>query len=246
MTLAHDAVTSSGSGTGNLSWTHTPVGTPRGVVVVITQYGTNADQVSGVTYGGVTMTEVWLSPFGHTSTNDNCQLHAFHLGANIPTGNQTVAVTVSGANTKVAACYTVTGAADTELDDTTTYESTSTNSISASITCSGAGTYICGSVMTGNASPSSLAGGTGATLDGTSDLGSGGGGWAHCTDVSSGAGGKSLIVTQSADDGVMLAVGIKEIVPAGTRKTRNALADANVKTINGLASANIKTTNGLT
>ena len=53
---AFDAVSCIGadtdSNTGDLSWTHTPVGTPRGVIVLVAQNVANGDEVDGVTYGG--------------------------------------------------------------------------------------------------------------------------------------------------------------------------------------------------
>lgn len=37
-------------------WTHTPVGTPRGIIVQVVQ-NAGTDEVTGVTYGSVAMTE---------------------------------------------------------------------------------------------------------------------------------------------------------------------------------------------
>lgn len=129
MAIAHDAVSNVAAGAGNLSWTHTPVGTPRGVVVQIVQYQTTAttDQVSGVTYGGVAMSETTDSPLVHTGTLDFGVVHTFFLGASIPTGAQTVSVTVSGADSKRAIVATMTAAADTEVADTTPIGATGAN-----------------------------------------------------------------------------------------------------------------------
>lgn len=117
MTVAFDAVSLSPQDTGNLSWTHTPVGTPRGVIVEVVFHSAVVAQVSGVTYGGVNMAEVAGSPNIHDSGEDG-GVHTFFLGASIPTGPQTVLVTVSGAAVKNAVAYTVTAAADTEVVDT--------------------------------------------------------------------------------------------------------------------------------
>lgn len=100
---------------GNLSWTHTPTGTPRGVIVWILGTG-NSDPVTGVTYGGVAMTEVSASPL-LTTTGEGHNVHCFFLGASIPTGAQTVLVSTTGSNVKLGYCITVTASADTAVQD---------------------------------------------------------------------------------------------------------------------------------
>jgi hypothetical protein len=114
-TVAFDASSVATVGTGNLVWTHTPAGTPRGVVVFIVQ-NSGANQVSSATYGGVTMTEVSGSPFSHT-TGEPGTISAYFLGSGVLAGAQTVTVTVTGANSKAAVAYTLTAGADTELED---------------------------------------------------------------------------------------------------------------------------------
>jgi hypothetical protein len=89
MAIAKDALTTS-----NLaSFTHTPVGTPRGVLVMVPNESAT-DQVSACTYGGVAMTEVTLSPL-LASGAEGGALHGFFLGSSVPTGPQTVAATVA-------------------------------------------------------------------------------------------------------------------------------------------------------
>jgi hypothetical protein len=94
------------------TWTHTPVGTPRGVVVLIPQ-GVQTDQVSGVTYGGVAMTRVRLDA---RATAETCASYVYFLGKDIPTGAQTVAVTSTGTNPKWPQVITITASGDTEID----------------------------------------------------------------------------------------------------------------------------------
>jgi hypothetical protein len=125
MAIAHDAVSNVAQGTGNLSWTHTPTGTPRGVVVQVIQYHNTAavsDEISGVTYGGDAMTEVAESPVIHTGNVDFSAIHTYFLGTSIPTGAQTVVVTVTGSTAKRAVAATMTAAADTEVNDTGTVD----------------------------------------------------------------------------------------------------------------------------
>lgn len=117
MTIAFDAKSNSTAGTGDLSWTHTPVGTPKGVLVFIVANGTLSDQVTAVTYGGVAMTEVAGSPAAFDSTVDSV-VYGYFLGSGIPIVAQTVAVSASGA-TKIAACMTVTADGNTAVVDTT-------------------------------------------------------------------------------------------------------------------------------
>lgn len=117
MTIAYDAVSNPTPGTGALSWTHTPVGTPAGIIVLISQ-NTGNDLVTGVTYGGVAMAEVTGSPNAKATAEDGI-VYGYFLGSSIPTGAQTVAVTVTGgAITKVALCISLTALSDTQVQDT--------------------------------------------------------------------------------------------------------------------------------
>ena len=115
MAVAHDAVAIPANAlyTATFSWTHTPVGTPRGAAVVVVQEG-STDQVSGVTYGGVAMTRVRSDV--RTATEDG-RVYLYFLGAGVPTGAQTVTVTLTGAEDTNAVSFTVTSAAvDTVVD----------------------------------------------------------------------------------------------------------------------------------
>lgn len=121
MAVAHDATSVAVRGTGNLSWTHTPVGTPRGVCVLIVQDGpvtggAATDEVSGVTYGGVAMTRQKMQQITANATNISGTVYIYSLHTSIPTGAQTVAVTVTGAQSKIAVAATQTASADTAAD----------------------------------------------------------------------------------------------------------------------------------
>lgn len=113
---AYDAKGASAVGTGNLTWTHTPVGTPRGILVFVIQDASGADQVSGVTYGGTAMTEVTGSP-NLKATGEAMSVYAYFLGSSIPTGPQEIVATVSGAATKRGMSISVTSGADTQIND---------------------------------------------------------------------------------------------------------------------------------
>ena len=120
--MAFDAHTSSTGGTGDYSFSHTPVGTPRGVLVHVIMNGASIG-VTGVTYGGTSMTEVAESPASNL-TGELGACHTFFLGSSIPTGMQTVAVDVTlGTEVSVAGCTTLTADQDTSVVDTGIVES---------------------------------------------------------------------------------------------------------------------------
>jgi hypothetical protein len=134
MAIVFDAITKSTSQL-NPSFTHTPIGTPRGVEVWVSHEG-NTDEITGITYGGVAMTEQAGSPSLLTATEPSA-LYCYFLGASIPTGAQTVTVSGSGVTTKVAWCITVTAATNTEFVDSTVFTSGSTDNPSGTLSLGG-------------------------------------------------------------------------------------------------------------
>jgi hypothetical protein len=126
MTVAYDTVTESHGGTsGNTSsasfnWTHTPVGTPRGVLVFVFSgngSGATSGECTGVTYGGVSMSAVSGGTASDTATEPGT-VQSYFLGASIPTGNQTVVVSRNNNAMQVYACcitLTSSGSYDTQL-----------------------------------------------------------------------------------------------------------------------------------
>ncbi|KKM87201.1 hypothetical protein LCGC14_1271330 [marine sediment metagenome] len=137
MSIAYDAASSSAIGTGNLTWDHTPVGTPKGVLVFVLAADNGLDEVTGVTYGGETLVEVALSPLLKTTTVP-LAAHAYFLGSGIPSGVQEVVVTVSNSDSdRRALCYTVTSSQDSEVQNTATWLEESTTDPTASLALSG-------------------------------------------------------------------------------------------------------------
>lgn len=121
MALAHDSVSESHTGTtpsanqASFSWTHAPVGTPRSVLVYVFTFADAAD-VTSVTYGGVALTAVSGGEAICTDGDEDGRCRAYHLGASIPTGAQTVTVTrVNNADQMYATCHVATADADTEV-----------------------------------------------------------------------------------------------------------------------------------
>lgn len=135
MAIAHDAVSNSGLGTTALGWTHTPTGTPRGVVVLVVQDVGSGDEVTSVTYGGTAMTRV--AYLASVLGGEDGAVYAYFLGASVPTGSQAVAVNVdaTGSN-KGAAAFTVTASTDTEVDTFDSLDSASLDDPSITLSTS--------------------------------------------------------------------------------------------------------------
>ena len=137
MSIAYDAASNSSQSTGNLTWDHTPSGTPKGVLVFVLAADNGLDEVTGVTYGGVSLVEVALSPLLKTTTVP-LAAHAYFLGSSVPTGVQEVVVTVSNADSdRQALCYTVTSSQDSAVQNTATWLEEATTDPTATLALSG-------------------------------------------------------------------------------------------------------------
>lgn len=120
MAVAHDAASESHTGTtpstnqDSFNWTHTPTGTPRGVLVYVFAGNNATNPVTGVTYGGSALSAVTSGEASDTADEPgNCK--AYFLGASVPTGAQSVVVSrTNNATEMYATAITVTAAADTE------------------------------------------------------------------------------------------------------------------------------------
>ncbi len=132
MSVVFDAATENVQAADPQNFTHTPSGTPRGVLVFIAHATTASDIVSGVTYGGVTMSRV---AFGDDASGEAGAGYLYFLGASIPTGAQTVSINRTEGTTSVWACaVTVTAAADTEVVDSDNSQQGDTNIANPSVT----------------------------------------------------------------------------------------------------------------
>ena len=118
--VAHDAASESHAGTtgstnqASFSWTHTPTGTPRGVLVYV--YTISATQtVTGVTYGGVAMTQIAGGAAVDTAGEPG-RVDTFFLGASVPTGAQSIVVSrTNNAIVVYASAASQTAAGNTEV-----------------------------------------------------------------------------------------------------------------------------------
>ncbi len=176
MSVARDAVSqshASGSASTNqssFSWTHTPSGTPRGILVYVFSISATAQDTS-VTYGGTTMQLVSGGEANDTVTEPGT-VRTYFLGSSIPTGAQSVVVNrVNNATQMWAACYSATAANNTQIVSVAIQEEN--------------GTFAARSVDDGSPGNNSqrfaagysggnniLAAATGSTVDASNDLGS--------------------------------------------------------------------------
>lgn len=114
MTVAHDAAIEATwvhTDADPFTFSHTPTGTPRGVLLFVGSDTTGATIVANVTYGGVLMQEI---VFAQDLAGEPGQMHVYFLGKGVPTGMQTVSIDhVSGTTAnRWAVCITVTAADD--------------------------------------------------------------------------------------------------------------------------------------
>jgi len=117
--VAFDAGTESHTGTtgstseASFNWTHSPVGTPKGVVVFVF-INADVDYETSVSYGSLTLSE--YSNFAADIGDEQGRTYVFSAGSSIPTGNQTVTVTrTNNATVMYAVAYTVTASVDTGI-----------------------------------------------------------------------------------------------------------------------------------
>jgi hypothetical protein len=120
MAVAYDAFASNSDagGAANLTWTHTPVGTPRGVLVWIVQTGATFSGTNAVScsYGATDMG----SPVAELikTSGEVCTVTLYFLGSSVPTGAQTVTFDPVASATKFGGSITLTGNTDLEIVDT--------------------------------------------------------------------------------------------------------------------------------
>lgn len=222
MTVAFDASAGT-TGTGTLSYTHTPVGTPRAVLLFVVHSGTT-DEVTTVTYGGTGMTQISVSP-QTKSTGELSVVHAFFLGSSIPTGAQTVEVSVSGASTKLGRSITLTASADTEVVDADIISSDSVSNPSVTLGLGGRTSFVAIGFDSGQIDVASIAPNAGWTSRVEFDFGSHSGGvYTYDTIGSSDVAAGWDNSAAGGDDANAIAVAISEAAAAtAVRRTLSAL-----------------------
>jgi hypothetical protein len=159
--VAHDASTRFPAGadtvvdttTGDRTFTHTPVGTPKGIIVAL-MVGANVQGVTGVLYGGVSMTLTATA----IDTDEAGRVTMWTLtDLIVPTGAQTVTLQGCTADSKVAGCSTVTAATTGTRVNTTGIVNTTTSSNPVATLTTTVETMMFGAVHGGAAAPTSYA-----------------------------------------------------------------------------------------
>lgn len=223
MSIQFDQESSLALGTGDRNWTHTPVGTPKGVIVIVVD-GVTTDQVVGVTYGGAALTELATYSPNIQTGGEGGAVHVFWKGSSIATGAQTVAIDRNDATNYGAVCYTVTAESDTYIHSANSSTSTSIAAPGASLTITEP-CFVCGGCYSGlNNVTSGLSAGTGTTQTQTVDFGTDGSGYSRGDSIKTSD--FSFTWSQSADDGTTIVVAM-----AQKTKQKYGQAQAAIKTI---------------
>ena len=213
MAVAFDAFSNGTAGTGDISFTHTPVRTPRGAIVIVLGVS-GTDGVSGVTYGGVAMAEVSGSP-NLKGTAELAGAYVYFLGASIPTGAQTVAMTSSNTHLKSISCITLTAAADTEVVDSDgTINSDSVADPSVTLSLGGRTAFAAIGLVSGQDAVTGITPPSGWTSRLEQDAGAVTVG--HYTYDTIGSTDVAAGWTQTAEDATAIAVAVSEVAAGGT------------------------------
>ena len=241
--IAFDASTNATPGTGDLTWNHVPVGTPKGVIVGIVQYGVDRlDHVTGVTYGGVAMTEVSGSPRLAGVGTEASVVYTYFLGSSIPTGTQSVVVSTNSAISRAATCVSLTSSGgNAEIIDVDATIDGGNVGANPSITLQLGGRlcFVMVSFMSGYTSITSIAPNTGWTSRQEYDHGVGTSG--HYTYNTIGSANVTAGWTQgTGEDGLMIGIAVAESPITGgvgitNTANANSTADATAYTFSAQA-----------
>jgi len=211
MGIAFDATASSNTATSQLSWTHTPVGTPRGVSVLVVQNVGATDEVTGVTYGGTALSEITGSPLLHTTGAEDSALYGYHLGASVPTGAQVVNVNVNATgSTKRAVSCTVTADADTVVESTATLDSGGVANPSVTLSLGPVRTFIFGALHSGQGAIGGIAAGANYTELFEGDFGAQTAAWERRTAIAEGPNDVIVTWTATSEEAGVIALAVRQ------------------------------------
>lgn len=215
MAIAHDAESNVAAGTGDLSWTHTPVGTPRGALVLVVQNTNPTDQIDGCTYGGVAMVELPGSPVLHANGSEDGALYGYFL-PDPPAGPQTVFVdTTSTGSSRRAVCFTQTAGSGRSIrvEDTTVLDQASgANPALVMTTGASVETLTYAALHSGQDAVTSIAAGSGMTEVLEHDFGSQTASWIRSTATDPGSNFTAGWTVASEEAGAF-GVALKEYIP---------------------------------
>lgn len=205
MAVAFDAFSSNLGG----DFTHTPVGTPKAVIVFVLSAlnGSGSQDSISITYGGVAMTPVALSPVSK-DTGEIMTVGCWFLGSGIPTGAQTVA----HGNDLEAMCITLTATSDTMVQDTKVISSDSQANPSGTLSLGGATSFCVMGLISGHSSAASITPLTNWNSRYERGIGAGSGESCGCyTYDIIGTSDVTFGWTQTAEDALSLGVAVTEL-----------------------------------
>ena len=215
MAIAHDATGTFGATPDTaspMSWSHNPVGTPRGIIVLIVTNDTT-DTITSVTYDGTALNRV----IRQNVAGENGSAYAYFLGVSVPaTDPATVTVNFTGTNNHMGCSISVTAADDTSIASSNSVSSLSLANPSITLTTS-VTTITYGALYSGTAGPTSTAPDANHTDIQEADLGAE---TASCIRRSATVASGSPVVgwTVAADDVAAVAIAVREGVVASTRR----------------------------
>lgn len=187
-----------------------PVGTIRGLLILITDNGTSSDNVTGVDVNGVAMTQIALSPFAPGITEPAVH-HGFFMGSGIPGG--TLDVDFNGSPVQAQVRYVAfTASNDTQIHDTSTASAASGTSASVTVNGDAAGVYGV-AILQSNVGVTSGITPDGATtqIGGETDYGNQVGGAIRTTNLVTTTPTFTISWTVTSDDWMILGATVKEI-----------------------------------
>lgn len=221
MAVAFDAFGSGSDagGSANLTWTHTPVGTPRGVLVWIIQTGFTPSGTNAVScsYGATDMG----SPVAEIvkTTGEVCAVTFYFLGSSIPTGAQTVTFDPVASAIKLGGSVTLTADADTEIvDSDATINSDSSANPSITLSLAARACFAAIGFFSGQGDPAGVTPLSSWTSRLEHDFTPAVGGVYTYDNV--GTSDVTAGWTQTADDAVAIAAAVSEIVTAAAPKSQ--------------------------
>lgn len=209
-------------GTVDLSLSHTPVGTPRGVAVPIVQWGNASSQINTINYGGVALSGIDPTPFGK-STGEIGLLYWYFLGANVPSGTQSLEIDFTNPGSRrIGSVITLTANANLEIETTGTLSSDTATDPSVNLTLGSVDALILAALFSGHDALASVTAASGYTkmVGPDDDFGSA---TAHFIRRNSGAMGPGTFsagFTAAIEDAVLFAIAVKEIAGGGAPGTR--------------------------
>lgn len=110
MAITIDASSTPAGQTGLITFSHTSAGSVRGVVCTVAQAIGATDEITSMTYGGVTMNRIGAV---FKSTGETGAVYAYLLGSGCPTGVQTCNINVNGTGSnKRCAFWSLNAASD--------------------------------------------------------------------------------------------------------------------------------------